>query len=114
MRPPPILASGQPNTFTVGTAIVIVGYFLFSVLALLAAGLPVIALVLVAAHVIGSRRVRSASTRGSSVRLLMIPLGAALLSGFYLAFTALRAGDTMHIEVTPHSTALAVVAGSAR
>jgi hypothetical protein len=111
MRPPPILASGQPDTFTVGTAIVIVGYFLFPVLALLAAGLPVIALLLVVAQVIESRRGRPASTRASSVQLLMIPLGAALLMAFYLAVTALRAGDTMHIDVTPYSTALAFVAG---
>jgi len=51
--------------------------------------------------------------RDSRARLLLIPLGAALLGGFYLAFMTLRAGDTMHIDVTPYSTAFAFVAGVA-
>lgn len=46
-------------------------------------------------------------------QLVLIPLGAALLGGFYLGFMTLRAGDTMHIDVTPYSTAFALVAGLA-
>lgn len=113
MRTPPILASGQPDAFTVGTAIVLVGYFLFPVLALFGIGLPAVALLLVAAQVLESRRGRAPSARGSRMRLLLIPLGAALISEFCLAIIALRAGDTMHIDVTPYSIALAFVAGSA-
>ena len=114
-RPPPILASGQPDPFTVGTAILLVGYFLFPLLAVLAAVLLLVALLLVAAHLIESRRAGGIpeSLRDSRAQLLLISLGAALLSGFYLAFMTLRAGDTMHIDVTPYSTAFAFVAGLA-
>lgn len=49
----------------------------------------------------------------SRVQALLIPVGAASLGGFYLAFTALRAGDSMHFDVTPLSTAFALVAGLA-
>lgn len=114
-RPPPILASGQPDPFTVGTAILVVGYFLFPVLALLAAALPLVALLLVGAHLIESRRAGGIpeSLRDSRAQLVLIPLGAALLGGFYLGFMTLRAGDTMHIDVTPYSTAFALVAGLA-
>ena len=95
-RPPPILASGQPDPFTVGTAILLVGYFLFPVLALLAAALPLVALLLVGAHLIESRRAGGIpeSLRDSRTQLVLIPLGAALFGGFYLGFMALRAGDT--------------------
>ena len=112
MRPPPIVASGQPDPFTVWTAIVVVGYFLFPVLALLAAELLLVALLLVGAHLIESSRVagKSGVRRDSKAHLLLISLGAALLSGVYLAFTTLRAGDSIHIDVTPYSTAFAFVA----
>lgn len=110
-RPPPILASGQPDPFTVGTAIVLVGYFLFPVLALLAAVLPVVALLLLLTHV---SRSRPAPFGGKPIApALMIPLGAAFLAAFYLAFTALRAGDSMHIDVTPLSIGFAFGAGLA-
>jgi hypothetical protein len=49
----------------------------------------------------------------SRAQALLIPVGAAILGGFYLAFTALRAGDSMHFDVTPLSTAFALVAGVA-
>ncbi len=115
MRPPSIVASGQPDPFTVWTAIVVVGYLLFPILALLAAALLLVALLLLGAHLIESRRVagKAEPRRDSRVHLLLIPLGAALLSGFYLVFTTLRAGDSMHIDVTLLSTAFAFCAGLA-
>jgi len=130
MRPPSILASGQPDPFTVGTAILLVGYFLFPVLGLLAAVLLLVALLLVAAHLVESRRARGIvgnpagndtdGQRGirellqdSRSQALLVPLGAAFLASFYLAFMALRAGDTMHIDVTALSTAFAFCAGLA-
>jgi hypothetical protein len=114
-RPPPILATGQPDPFTVGMAILMVGYFLFPFLAFLAVALPFVAVLLVAARLIGSRSAGGSggSPGGSRAQLLLIPLGAVLLGVFYLAFMTLRAGDTMHIDVTPYSTAVAFVAGLA-
>lgn len=44
---------------------------------------------------------------------LLIPVGAAILGSVYLAFMALRAGDSMHFDVTPLSTAFALMAGLA-
>lgn len=106
-RPPPILASGQPDPFNVWTAILLVGYFLYPVLGLLAAGLLLVALLLVAARVMGPGRPMPKWVAPS----LMILCGAVFLGAFYLAFTAWRAGDTMHIDVTPYSTAYAFLAG---
>ena len=130
IRPPSILASGQPDPFTVGTAILLVGYFLFPVLGLLAAVLLLVALLLVAVHLVESRRARGIvgnpagndpdGQRGirellqdSRSQALLIPLGAAFLAGFYLVFITLRAGDSMHIDVTALSTAFAFCAGMA-
>jgi hypothetical protein len=56
MRPPPVVASGQSDPFTVWTATLVVAYFLFPVLALLAGGLLLVALLLFVAHLIESRR----------------------------------------------------------
>ncbi len=44
---------------------------------------------------------------------LLIPIGAGILGAFYLAFTALRAGDSRHFDVTPLSTACALAGGLA-
>src|SRR5437867_12177027 len=43
----------------------------------------------------------------------LIPVGAGILAGCYLAFMALRAGDSMHFDVTPLSTTFALAAGLA-
>lgn len=48
-----------------------------------------------------------------TARALVIPAGTGILGGFYLAFMALRAGDSMHFDVTPLSTAFALGAGLA-
>lgn len=134
MRPPPVLASGQPDSFTVGTAILLVGYFLLPVLALLVALLLAVALPLFVAHFSESRRSPSDGEpvagsppvgqdpivgppgsqrpdRGWVTPALMILVGSGLLGVFYLGLTRLRAGDSMHIEVTPYSTAYAFLAG---
>ena len=50
------LGSGQPDTFTIGTAILVVGYLLFPVVALLAAALLLVALMLLVASAIERRR----------------------------------------------------------
>lgn len=55
IRPAPGLADGQPDAFTVGTAILVVGYVLFPVLALLAAALLLVALLLLVGHLRESR-----------------------------------------------------------
>jgi hypothetical protein len=55
-RPTPTIGPGQSDTFTVGTAILVAGYLLFPVLALLAAGLLLIALMLLAGAAIERRR----------------------------------------------------------
>jgi hypothetical protein len=52
-------------------------------------------------------------TRDPRVQALMIPVGAAILGWSYLGVTALRAGDSRYIDVTPLSTAFAVAAGTA-
>jgi hypothetical protein len=59
---------GQANQFTVGTAIVIAGYVAFPVLALLAVGLLVIALLVGVAGAMerGNKRDADASGRGGS------------------------------------------------
>jgi hypothetical protein len=61
----------------------------------------------------GERPPRGRALRGSIARALLIPVGAAILGAFYLAFIALRAGDSMHFDVTPLSTAFALAAGLA-
>ncbi len=48
--------NGEGNQFTVGTAILVVGYLLFPLLAVLAGGLLLISLMLVAGHAIERRR----------------------------------------------------------
>jgi len=53
---PSDLGSGQPDNFTIGTAIVIVGYLTFPVLMLLGPALLLIALMLVVASAIERRR----------------------------------------------------------
>jgi hypothetical protein len=98
MRPPPIVASGAADPLTIGTAVLLVGYFVFPVLGLLAADPGAV----VPRH--GQDWLAPASK---------ILLGAAFLVVFYLTFTSLRAGDTMHIDVTPLSTAFAFCAGLA-
>ena len=50
------LGGGQPDPFTVGTAILVVGYLMFPVLALIAAVLLLVAMLLVLAQLIESRR----------------------------------------------------------
>lgn len=50
------LGGGQPEQFTVGTAILVVGYLLFPILALIAAVLLLVAVLLVVAHLIELRR----------------------------------------------------------
>lgn len=55
-RPAPNLATGQPDTFTVGTAILVAGYLLFPVLALLAAASLLIALMLLGGAAVERRR----------------------------------------------------------
>lgn len=57
-------------------------------------------------------RVRT-SFQDSITQALLIPVGAGILGGFYLAFMALRAGDSMHFDVTPLSTAFAFTTGLA-
>ena len=44
---------------------------------------------------------------------VLIAIGAGILGSFYLAFMALRAGDSSHFDVTPLPTAFALVAGLA-
>jgi hypothetical protein len=56
VRPAPTLAHEQSDTFTVGTAILVAGYFVFPVLALVAAALLLIALMLLAGAAIERRR----------------------------------------------------------
>jgi hypothetical protein len=51
--------------------------------------------------------------QGPIAQALLIPVGAAILGGFYLAFMALRAGDSRHFDVTPLSAAFALAAGVA-
>ena len=48
--------TGDGNQFTVGTAILVVGYLLFPLLAVLAAGLLLISLMLIAGEAIERRR----------------------------------------------------------
>jgi hypothetical protein len=50
---------------------------------------------------------------GSVVPLLLIAAGGGVLGSLYLGFIALRAGDSMHFDVTPLSTAFAFMAGLA-
>jgi hypothetical protein len=58
----PVAITGQPDGFTVGTAVLVVGYLLFPLLAVLALSLLVITLMLLAgAAVERRRRVRDAS-----------------------------------------------------
>lgn len=47
----------------------------------------------------------------SIAQAVLIVLGAGILGIFYLAFMALRAGDSMHFDVTPLSIAFALLAG---
>ena len=49
-------ATGQPDPFTLGTAIVVAGYVAFPALLLLGLGMPLVALALLAAHAIERRR----------------------------------------------------------
>ncbi len=56
VRPTPTLRPGQPDAFTLGTAILVAGYLLFPVLALLAAALLLIALMLLAGPAAERRR----------------------------------------------------------
>jgi hypothetical protein len=51
--------------------------------------------------------------QSSIMQAVLIAMGAVFLGGFHLAFIALRAGDSMHFDVTPLSTAFALVAGLA-
>jgi len=53
---PSDLGSGQPDKFTIGTAIVIVGYLLFPILVLLGPALLLIALMLLVGAAIEGRR----------------------------------------------------------
>ena len=49
-------ATGQPDPFTLGSAIVVAGYVAFPALLLVGLGMPLVALVLLAAHAIERRR----------------------------------------------------------
>jgi hypothetical protein len=49
----------------------------------------------------------------SIVPVFLIAASAGVLGGLYLAFITLRAGDSMHFDVTPLSTAFAFMAGLA-
>lgn len=51
--------------------------------------------------------------RDPMMQALLIPVGAASLGGSYLAFMALRAGESTHFDVTPLSAVFAFVAGIA-
>ena len=56
VRPTPTIGPEQSDTFTLGTAILVAGYFLFPVFALAAAGLLLIALMLLAGAATERRR----------------------------------------------------------
>ena len=64
------LGAGQPDPFTVGTAILVVGYMIFPVLALIAAVLLLVAMLLVLAQLIESRRegARRTASRNETAR----------------------------------------------
>jgi hypothetical protein len=55
VRPTPDLA-GQPDKFTIGTAVIVVGYLLFPILAVLAPALLLISLLLLIATAMERRR----------------------------------------------------------
>jgi hypothetical protein len=56
IRPTPTTGPGEPETFTLGTSILVAGYVLFPVLALLALGLLILALMLLAGAAAERRR----------------------------------------------------------